>query len=87
MASSAIKLGCLPNLFFSISFGTSILQGIGVSGYLIFSKCFILSCFIVFGFSPDCLMIVKKACSRGFEFSVILLISMLVIFLFIIFFS
>lgn len=56
--SSAMKLGCLPNLFFSISCGMSILHGIGVSGSLIFSRCLILSCRIVLGLSPDCLIIV-----------------------------
>ena|SRR5208282_1893641 len=85
MASSAMKLGCCPNLAFSISFSTLILHGIGVSGSLILSKCLILSCFIVLGFSPDCLTIVKKAFSLILEFCVILLISSFVMFLFSIF--
>lgn len=54
-------------------------------GSKIFSKSFILSCFMMFGVSPDCLMIVKKVCSLILQISVILQISSFVMFLFFIF--
>lgn len=67
-ASSPMKVG-------DFSFSTFTLHGVGVSGSRIFSTFFILSCFRASGVSPDCLMIVKNACSRGGHFSVISLIS------------
>lgn len=65
-----MKSGMLLNLPFFI------LHGVGVFGSDIFSTCFIWSCFMVWGGSPDCLMIVKNAFSRSWRHcSVILLIS------------
>ena len=69
MASFPMKVG-------NFSCGTFILHGIGVYGSKIFGKCIILSCFMVCGGSPDCLMIVKNAFSlKVLHSSVILLIS------------
>jgi len=79
MASSPMKVG-----HFSCS--TFILHGIGVFGSKILSTCLILSCFILCGGSPDCRMIVKNAFSRGGHFSVILLISPVVMSLFFMYF-
>jgi len=79
-ASPPIKSGRLLNLPFFI------LHGIGVSGSKILSKFLILSCFMVCGGSPDCLMTVKNAFSRGGRHcSVILLISSFSMSLFFIF--
>lgn len=68
-ASPPMKSGMLLSLPFFI------LHGVGVSGSNIFSTCFILSCFMVCGGSPDCLMIVKNAFSLIGQSAVILLIS------------
>jgi len=81
MASSPMKAGIFPSLPFLNFCGKSILHGIGGFCSKIFSTFFILSCFIVFGVSPDCLMIVKKACSLGLRFLVISLISSFSMFL------
>ena len=70
MASYPMNVG-----FFSCCM--SILQGIGGFGSDIFSTSFILSFFMVCGVSPDCLMMVKNACSRGSHCSVILLILLI----------
>lgn len=75
MASSAMKVGWLPNLPFSISLGMVILQGVGVSVSNIFSICFILSCFIVCGLSPACAIVAKIAFSLMLVSAIILLIS------------
>ena len=79
MASCPMKVG-------DFSCGRVILHGIGVSGSKTLSKSFILSCFMVCGGSPDCLMIVKNAFSRGLgHCSVIWLISSFVMSLFFMF--
>ena len=80
MASFPMKVG-----YFCC--GMVILHGIGVFSSKMFSAFFILSCFMICGASPDCLMIVKNAFSLiGTEScSVILLItsfSMLLFFIF-----
>jgi len=75
MASSPMKVG-------NFSCGTFILHGVGVFGFKIPSKFFILSCFIVRGGSPDCRITVKNAFSRSGLSSVILLISSFVMSLF-----
>jgi len=62
-----------------LSCGTVILHGLGVLGSSIFSRCLILSCFMVCGGSPDCRMIVKNAFSRSGDSLVIWLISSFVI--------
>jgi len=62
-----------------LSCGMVILHGFGVFGSSILSRCLILSCFMVCGGSPDCLMIVKNAFSRSGDFLVIWLISSSVI--------
>ena len=67
-ASLPIKSGGFLNLV------VFILQGIGVSGSRILSRFPILSCFIVCGGSPDCLITVKKAFSLIGQHLVILLI-------------
>jgi len=66
MASSPIKAGGLLE-----SCGKSILHGIRVLG----SRFFIFSFFTMYGFSPDCLMIVKKAFSLTGQRVVILFMS------------
>ena len=55
--------------------GMSMRHGIGVSDSRILSKFSILICFMDCGGSPDCLMTVKNARSRGLHMSVILMIS------------
>ena len=78
MASCPMKVG-------NLSRGAFILHGVCVFCSKIFSTFFILSCFMMCGGSPDCLMTVKNAFSRGLHFSVILLISSFSMFLFFIF--
>lgn len=79
MLSSVMKLGCLLNFVFPISCVMVILHELGGFGSKIFSTLFILSFAMVLGFSPDCLIIVKMACSLVWHFCVILLISVSVI--------
>lgn len=78
MASSSMKVGGFPNLSFCISCGKFILRGLGVSGSKIFSTSLILSCLIVFGVNPDCLMTVKNAFSLIWHSLVIWLISSII---------
>ena len=76
MASCPMKVG-------DFSCGMFILHGIGGFDSSIFSTCFIWSCFMVCGGSPDCRMTVKNAFSRSLHSLVILLISSFVMALFI----
>jgi len=71
VASLPMKVGGL-DLYFWSSCGKFILQGICVFGSKMFSMCFILSWLTANGVSPDCLIIVKKACSRILQSSVTL---------------